>query len=276
MFIFGAILLVFSLLSLITAIAFIFGRRETLENIRSIRGTETSTVGELQHLRDAIAKELGKGGSFREQVEVKGMIRSNNPTIAQLSQRPCVYAQMTVLETYEETYYETDNEGNEQRKTRQGSTILANSSLQINFFLEDETGRIEVNPNRANVDLIKVVDSYEQYQGNPTLYSGQFSCNVNPQTFDNKRILGYQYNEYILPVDTKVYILGEVSDSQGSLVIQHPLNPEGQFIITHKSEEQLLQEKESVAKQQKGCSIFAFGFSVFCLILGILIVFASY
>ncbi|MGF1488138.1 MAG: GIDE domain-containing protein, partial [Prochloraceae cyanobacterium] len=217
---------VLGLILLLVAAYFVQERRNTLSQLRPIEIIKTSTVAGLQDVSQAIENELGATGFFKEQVGVKGVIHSNNPIAAQLSERPCVYVRTQIVEKYEESYY---NDG--KRLIRQGSTTLANNTLKTNFELEDDTGRIQVNQDGAEIEAIEVVNRYEQ--------------NQDLQGFENKRILGYQYNEWILPLDTKVYVVGEVSNSESELVIQNPSDSENDFLITHKSQEQLVQEKQA-------------------------------
>lgn len=265
-------LIVGSLL-LIFAAGFFFERRSILKEILAIKSTATSTVAQLKELSHRIGNERGSAGAFQEQVEVKGFIRSNNPMTAQLSERPCVYSKMRVVEKYEETYYEEDEDGNRESKTRRDSTTLADNNIQISFQLEEKTGIIQIDPNGAKIEAIEVVDGYElprdQNQGTVSLSFGGFSLTLPSRGFNNnKRILGYQYNEWILPIDTQIYVLGEVTDSDGTLKIQQPANPEHPFLISHKSEEQLLRFKERKAHNKNIASIVCFVLGIICIVGG--------
>ena len=256
----------------VAGIILFFQWQKTIKKIHGIKDTDTSTVAQLQEMSNAIAQELGTVGAFKEQVEVKGIITSNNPLIAELSQRPCIYTKMRVIEKYEEIYYETDEEGNRQRRTRQGSTTLADNTLQISFQLDDGTGKIQVNPNEAEIEAIEVVNSYELYQNQSSLSLGAFNLNlsISSPNSANKRILGHQYNEWILPVDSKIYLLGEITDSDGHLLIHKPIDKNNRFLITYKSEEELLQSKESQVKTQKIWMITCSLIGIICMIIGLL------
>ncbi len=94
MFILGLILL-------LIALWIVNQRRGTLSQVRAIKFIQTSTVAELQNVSQAIENELGPGGFFKEKVQVKGVIHSNTPITAELSERPCVYARIQILEEYE-------------------------------------------------------------------------------------------------------------------------------------------------------------------------------
>jgi hypothetical protein len=262
-------------LGLIGGAAALFFARQGLETqVKVIKLTDTSTVAELENLSQTIVAELGNRGAFKEQVEVKGTIHCSNPLTAQLSERPCVYYQAMVQEKYEETYYETDSDGNRQRKTRTGYTSLANNSLKINFQVTDQTGTIQVNPNDAEIEAIEVVDRFESYQNQTQLSVGSFRFQISPQGLarsgsGDKRILGYQYNEWILPLDIPVYVLGEIDDGDGTLTIGKPSQEDHKFLITHKSEEALIADKEAEMRDQNIASIVCLGLGIVALIVGL-------
>ena len=114
--------------------------------------------------------------------------------------------------------------------------------------MEDATGRITTNPNGADIDPVQVVSKYEpSMQGRNSISFGSFSFNVSRSTGDRK-ILGYEFTEKIIPVDRRVYVIGEASDSSGELMIQQPSEKGKPFIITLKSEEELTKDKESNIK----------------------------
>ena len=261
--------LIIGLVLLVISVVFFFEWQKTTKKVQALKDTETSSVAQLSDMSQSIAKELGTVGAFKEQVEVKGLITANNPLTAELSQRPCVYTKMRVVEKYEETYYEKDENGNRQRKTRRGSTTLADNILQITFHLDDGTGKIPINPNDAEIEAIEVVNRYELNQNQPGLSWGGFSINLSSHNSRDKRILGHQYNEWILPVDTKIYVLGEISDSDGHLMIHQPVDKNNRFLITYKSEEELLQSKESQVKSQKIGAIACAIIGIICLIIGL-------
>ena len=264
--------LIIGLVLLVISVVFFFEWQKTIKKVQALKDTETSSVDQLSQMSQSIAKELGTVGAFKEQVEVKGIIHSSNPIIAQLSQRPCVYAKMQVVEKYEETYYQTDDEGNRQKKTRPGSTILANNTLQINFQLDDDTGKIRINPNDAEIEAVEVVNRYELAQNQKSSLSfGGFNLDISSHNSGDKRILGYQYNEWILPVESQIYVLGEISDSDGHLVIHQPLDKNNRFLITHKSKEEFLHNKISQMNNQKTVMITCGIIGVICTIIGLVI-----
>jgi hypothetical protein len=241
--------LIIGIILIAVGVLLIFLRSKKQNALLEIKSTQTSTAKELQEMCASINQELGSSGGFRQLAEVKGMIKCDSPLTGELSKQPCVYYDMKVEERYEETYYEKDSQGNQTRKTRTSNTTVSSNSQRVNFFVEDETGRVQVNPNSADMDPIQVVSKYEPHTSNRTSVTfGGFSFNVSAGTNSDRKILGYEFTEKIIPLERKVYVLGEATDSSGELMIQQPKEKGKPYIITLKSEEELTKSTESAIK----------------------------
>ncbi|HEQ71669.1 MAG TPA: E3 ubiquitin ligase, partial [Spirochaetia bacterium] len=59
------------------------------------------------------------------------------------------------------------------------------------------------------------------------------------------RTLGYRYEEEAIPVGKNLYVLGEAVDAGGELAIQKPADKKAKFIISVKSEEELVRKAQS-------------------------------
>ncbi|KAB2880513.1 hypothetical protein F9K33_04875 [bacterium] len=230
------------------SVLLIFLRRKSQDKLLEIKSTQTSSAKDLTELWQSVKSELGSAGGFKQLTEVKGIVKCAKPLLGELSKQACVCYQMEVLERYEETYYEKDAQGNNQRRTRTGKSSVANNSQSVAFEIEDATGRITVNPNGADIDPVQVVSKYEpSIQGRNSISFGSFSFNVGRGDGDRK-ILGYEFTEKIIPVDRRIYAIGEASDTSGELMIQKPSEKGKPFIITLKSEEELTKGTESNIK----------------------------
>ncbi len=239
-------------------VLFIFLRKKAQDQLLEIKFVKTSTAAELAEMAASIKQELGTGG-FRQQTEVKGVIKCDQPLTGELSKQACVYYSMSVSERYEETYYERDAQGNQVRRTRTGSTTVASNSQRVPFHVQDDTGKVLVNPNDASIDAVKVISKYEP-GSRQTISFGSFRFNISGGSSD-RRILGYEFEESIVPLDRRVYVLGEASDSSGELMVQKPEDKKKPFIVSLKSEEELTR---SVEGKIKGFMIGA----IVCIALG--------
>ena len=224
-------ILIVGLIFIAIAITLLTKHRSLQKEIFAIKATETSTVADLKVIRDEIATELGSMGGWRQQVEVKGNVVCNNPLTAKLSQRPCVYSYTVIVERYEEKETTTDEDGEVRHTTEEHSKIIANNQTQINFWLEDATGKIEIDPLNAEIDGLTVVNEFESYNG--------------VQNNSNHRIIGYQKTERIIAVDSFIYVLGEISDADGKLKICASSDSKQPFLISYKSEEKIIKSKSS-------------------------------
>ena len=241
-----------------------FQRDQVGQELLKIRSTDTSTVTELKQLQAAIEAEIG-GGSFQQVVELKGAIEAKNPLTSELGEEECVYYRTNIEEEYERTYYETDDEGQRVKKTSQETRKLAGNETSIRFQLEDATGKIVVNPNQANIEALQTIDHYEPYGGGKKVRYRNFKLDHSPKQSGDHRILGYRFQEWVLRVGTPIYLLGEVDDREGQLIVENPKETEQPFLITYKTEAELIEGKKGAQ------AAFQIGFwvSIVCGVLAI-------
>jgi hypothetical protein len=242
-----------------------FSQKKRLEAISSV---ETSTAASLQEIWQGVATEIGKG-SFEQAAEVKGVIECDQPIESEIAKQRCVYYSMAVTRKWEEEYYERNSQtGKDERKTRQGSDTVASNTRSVPFKVRDETGTILVNPKDAKIDGERVVDRFEPQTAisGGTISFGKFSFSLGGiGTGGGRQTLGYNFSETILPLNRRIFVLGAASDSSGELMIQKPRDKKDQFLISLKSEEELLTSSKSGMKW----SLIG---AIACFIVGIIFV----
>ena len=232
--------------SIILAIAIIFlAKYYALKaDIRAIRATQTSNIADLRQMQ--AQKEKEHVDTWREQVEVKGIVRSSRPLSAELSQRPCIYCHTKIEEEYERTEYETDDEGDSYANEHRGTKIINNHKNRVNFYLEDATDKIFIDLDEAEIDGITVVSEFE-------------SCDREKNA--DYRTIGYQRTEKIVELGSEVYIIGEVKSIDGRLQIGASDDRRKPFVLSFRSEEELFQVKikQGREKLRLGISLGALG-----------------
>ncbi|GAB4380414.1 MAG: E3 ubiquitin ligase family protein [Elainellaceae cyanobacterium] len=255
--IFGVVLIA------IGAILF-FVRQGEKSRAFAIRSARSATMAELATMSKEIANEIG-GGSWREYVKVTGMIECDRPLTSELRQEPCVHYTMSVRREYEETVTVKDDKGETRTETRRGSETLSNNQQSVPFWLKDDTGWIEVNPDRAEIDTVQILDEFRPDSGYGGRISyGRFALNVG--TFPSaRRTLGYHYSESVLPIQRRLFALGTLSDSGGRLTLQRPTESGQQFILSLKSEEELVRDADVTAQ-------YSFYGMIACLAIGVLLI----
>ncbi len=206
--------------------------------------TDTSTVEELKQLREEMTVGLGRG-SLTYHTEVKGRVICDQPLTSELAKVPCVYYSMRIDREYEETYIERDQNGRAVRRTRRGFEAVASNIRAVPFYVEDQTGRILVNPDNAEIIPEKILSEYQQERDIRRNYLERDNYRMrlpfNTGSGRNPRTLGYRYEEAVIPLDTRIYVNGEATDRAGQLQLRSPAE-ESKFIISVKGEEALVQQ----------------------------------
>ena len=246
---------------------FFFVQRNQQNRAFAIRTARSVNTAELAHMASEIAQEIG-GGSWREYVKVSGVIECDRPLVSELKQEPCVHYTMSVRREYEETVTVKNDQGDTRTETRRGSETLSTNKQSIPFWLRDAHGQIEVDPNGADIETVRVLDDFRPEQAIGGLLSyGKFSLALGR---DTRRTLGYHYSESVLPILRRVLVVGMVSDSNGRLTIQKPTESGKQFIISLKSEDELTRNADQSAKFSLYGMIGCLAIGVVLLLIGLL------
>lgn len=220
-----------------------YNRRQQLRRVLNIKYHQTTAIGEVIDTYNDISKRLGTG-NYSQIVELKGKAKSLSPLQSELSKKAVVYCTTTVTREYEAKVQRQDQEGKTYWATERRSEVVSRQENKIPFLLADATGEIEINPEGAEIHPIQSIDRFEREgEGENFSYIAQNIANRG----DNKTI-GYRYQEWIIPVDAQLYVLGEAHDREGHLRVGKPKDEKENFIISTKTEEQLVKESEGSAK----------------------------
>ncbi len=272
------VLIVFGVILLITGGILFFVQKHHRGKAFSLRMAHPATVAELQRLSGEIATEIG-GGNWQDYVKLTGTVRCDGqglalgrrPLISELKQEACVHYTMSVSREYEETVTRQDSNGKSHKETRRGSEMVASNQRSIPFYLQDRTGYIEVNPDGAAIETVKILDEFRQEQfASGTLSYGDFSLSLG-RSDGNRRTLGYRYTESILPIDRQVLVVAMVSDQTGNLVLQKPSEKQYQFMISLKTEAELARVTARNAQLSRYSMLGCLGMGILMLIIGSLL-----
>jgi len=232
-------------LAVVALILFLSGRSQGKKAF-DIASTETSSAAGLAQEAADVAKEIG-AGSFTKVAEVKGTVECESPLKAEMSGVACVWYRSTVVREYEESYTERDSDGRTKSGTRRGSETVSTNERRIRFMVRDATSATEVDPDGGSIDGERVLSKFEQGEVGPALSIGGFRLSLGA-IGGGRRTIGYKIEEWALPLGARVYVLGEAKDEGGTLRIAKPAAKGGRFIITMKSEEQLLSSAKTGSK----------------------------
>lgn len=215
--------------------------------MEAMASTETSTVAFLNSLARSMAEGVG-AGALRYAAEVKGVVVCPEPLVSEVARVACVHYAMKVRRRYEETVVQQDKDGKDQPRTRTGTETVAANTRAVPFYVDDGTGRIRVDPDRAEWVAEKVVSRFEAAGGGgePTLGGLTVDPAANPAG-QGRSTIGYQFEEHAVPVGREVYVMGEATDQGGELAMGAPAEA-GRFVISVKGEAALLQDHGTAAR----------------------------
>jgi hypothetical protein len=191
-------------------------------------------------------------------VEVKGTLRVRVPLAAEFSRQPAAYYKSEIER--EETYYERNSDGREERKTRT-STVYTNMKYG-QCLVEDQSGRVGIDFDGADVEAVQVVN---EPTAPPASGGGLIGGVLSALTSGNDR---YTRKESILSPDIPIYVLGEVRD--GGLIGKPVAGSKNKtFVISHKSEEERTKSLTSTTRWLLVIAILCFALAIGLAIAGV-------
>ncbi len=220
--------------------------------------TETETVATLQ----SMAQDMGVG-RLRHLSAVRGIIRCESPLQSELAETPCVYYSFQVERETEETYYTTDSKGQKEKRTRRTFTTVNQNQRRVPFWIEDASGQIKVLPDSAEMISETVLSNYE-----PAGSRTQFQVGKVKLNWQQGGVLGYRMREEAIPLDRELFVLGEVVDQDGELVVQKPSKE--RMIISLKPKDSLVQDAGSSAKGLKIGSAVTGAIAIVVIVIALL------
>ncbi|MDP3177288.1 MAG: E3 ubiquitin ligase family protein [Spirochaetaceae bacterium] len=221
-----------------------------------LASTQTSTVASVKELASKIAAEIGPG-SFSQIVEIKGTACAEAPLVAEFSSTPCVWYESVATREYEEEHWETDKDGHRHRRTRRGSEEVSRILREPPFAVDDGTGAIAVDPRGAKLEAEKSLSRFEPGERAVGLAVGAFTLALGAVLGGGRRTLGYRFEERCIPLGRKLYVLGEASDADGALTVRKSADKGKRFIVSIKSEEEIVAGALGAAKWLKICAAIA-------------------
>ncbi len=220
----------FGFILLAVAVGCYFGGRSQAGKLRTISVTDTYSAQMVQDLYSQVVPTLG-AEALAQVCEVAGVIEAEQPLSAPLSGTPCVAYSLQVSREYEADVTTTDSNGVKKTTTERRSETVESREQKVRFFVRDATGRVLIDPAEAELDLAASIDRTDV-----------------PPAHAPARTLGYRRAERMLPVGTQVYILGTIVANAGTPVIARDPRGKQKFLISRRSEQELISEASSAAR----------------------------
>lgn len=182
-----------------------------------------SRVEAIEETPTSLAATIHQAGYY----EVKGRVVCDDPVPLPDSDRPVVYYRRRVWERYEEEY--RDKNGYPQ--VRQVEDLLSDECEYADFLVEDESGRIAVNPRGAQIDADVVLD--EIREAPPGTHPGGSGGGPRGASVRRHQIIA-------IPVGNDLYVLGptRIPSSGGPMLFHADKREDRPFILSVRSEEE--------------------------------------
>jgi hypothetical protein len=235
--------------------------------VHAMMAAETLSVPELEQLR-GISDEHGAQGGFRRIAEVVGAAAPGPHGLlrSEMTGTESVWHAQRVQRRYRHT--ETDSDG-DTRTTTRTETVAENISAPAFTVVRDGHAIVVDHGGRHLDGVEQVADRFEKAHEHGG--GGWLRRLGDLVDGDGDDTIGFQYTEWALRPGTPLYVLGEVHDRTGSLVIGPPADRKQHFVVSTRSEEELT---ASTRRQQRLLSRIGAGAAVVGLALLVALVVA--
>jgi len=238
-FIIGGILIVAGVL-----VSLIIPRKIKDRNIE-IKFMQTTSIGELKGiLTDNAAAGLE---GYRHFVELKGLADSDTPEKAPFSEKEVTYYNADLYQVYEETETYTGDKGTH-RRIKKSESLMTNQkstgSIALKGAGSGEKVYIDISQSGLKLNTLKTLDKFEPVN-NISKYSFFKGFRYNSM---GARTLGFRMIENTIPFGQSLYVLGEAWLEGTKVKIGRPRDDKKPFIVSVKSEADIVRANKSGAK----------------------------
>lgn len=227
-------------------VAIFYLRPKMQNNVTEIKFMKTKTISELNDMFSQMDAN-GLGNDYREFVELKGAVISENLVETPFSNRKVAYCESNLLQVTETREQYRDNNGNMQTRIRKHENTISDEKSSQEISIKDNSSNepviLEINGTGCKLDIPKTFDRFEP-KGNlgNYRYFNSFSWNrFGAET------LGFKMTEKTIEANQNLYVIGEAFRVGNTLHIGKPLDNKKPFIITTKSEEDLVNSSNQKA-----------------------------
>ncbi|MBR6044337.1 MAG: hypothetical protein IKP47_01750 [Ruminococcus sp.] len=237
----------------------VFQRAKKANVALEIQAQPTKTYDEV---KEALEAMQDYDPNYRELVEVKGVAQASQPTLAPFSHTRVAFYVAENYQVSEDTEEYRDSNGARKIRTTKHEDKLSEEVSTADLLCKDAAGNeivIETNGIANKLDLIKSYDTLDRSNTGPANPRGMLNVRGT-----GRRIIGYKLVEKTFAAGAPLYVLGEAYMMSNRIYIGPPKDPKQPFIVTSKSEEQML----ASTKSSQSASLFGgLGLMVLGLVL---------
>ena len=228
---------------------------------------ENTSAKEIIQNHQFFEEEYGKG-SFSNFVEIRGSVHCEKPLKSEFAKEEVVYYKSVVTREIERRIQKRDSNGNTRWENVRSTEKVSENERKANFFVKDTTGEVHVDTEGAELHTRKIFSEYEQ-GSNPSNTFFNFA-GFSFGTGSGSTVLGYKYEEFAIPVNSHLYVLGEANDRAGKLRISKSQDSKQHFIVSTKTEDELKSSLKSNINIFKWSAYALWGVGVGLTIFGII------
>jgi hypothetical protein len=228
---------------IIIGIVMILYKKKVENKILDVKYHDQTDIKSVMDMCLSIGNELGTG-NFSKMVKVSGKSGIDRPLIGEFSKMECVYYEVQVDHTYEELEETKDQNGRPQRKWVNKTETIGRDKKGGEFWLIDSSARVTLDIEGANLGLKNVVNNKKSIL-RPTSFS---FTQYNPVNNNSTRSTGYIEIERHLKAGENLFVVGELHDREGAPKITKPQDKKETFVVSTKSEEDVIKGMESQVK----------------------------
>lgn len=228
------------------AVAIFYLRPKTQNNVTEIKYLQTKTISELKDMF-AQMDANGLGNDYREFVELKGTIVSDTLYDTPFSNRKVAYCNSKLSQVTETRQQYRDSNGNMQTRISKHENTISNEKTSQDISMVDSSSNdsviLEINGAGCKLDIPKTFDRFEP-KGNLGNY--RYFNSFSWSRF-GAETLGFKMTEETIDANQNLYVIGEAFRVGDKLHIGKPQDTKKPFIVTTKSEEDLVNSSNQTA-----------------------------
>ena len=218
-------------------------KKKTEGLVTELKFMKAVSLSELKESWQSLADE-GMAEGFRDLVETNGKAETDGEMKAPYSNTPCAFFEATVTREFEKEERSTDKDGKVQTRRSRSSEVVSSRKSPSPLYVADGDIRVGIDMDGATLHLKDGEDRFEPYESNKTytFFGVQFSAPSGVRT------LGFRYKEKLIPLGHPLYVVGEARHSAGALRIGRPSEKGKPFIVSVKSEDEVIADMKGSAK----------------------------
>lgn len=242
-------------------------RPKTQNNVTEVKYMKTKTISELNDMFKQM-DENGLGSDYREFVELKGIVVSDNLVETPFSNKQVVYCESKLSQVTQTKEQYRDSNGHTQTRIRKHENTISEEKTSQEISMKDNSTNepvvLEINAAGCDIDIPKTFDRFEPKNN----LSGYRYFNSFSWSRFGAETLGFKMTEKTISANQSLYVIGEAFRVGNTLHIGKPQDNKKPFIVTTKSEEDLVNSSNQKAK-------FALIGGIILIILGIVVFFVK-